>query len=97
MFPGFSRVGRNWVEFGQGFGATGTIRSRPPIEEQRRPHTINDHAGYAMIFETHVYAFGYEALAAEIRTSFDMPTDCPRAIPASIVDRFDTWIAEQEA
>ena len=50
-----------------------------------------------MIFETHVYAFGYEALAADIKTSFDMPTDCPRAIPASIVDRFDTWIAEQKA
>jgi hypothetical protein len=75
------------------------LQVRPLIILRNAPqtyiHRINDHGGYAMIFETHIYPFGYEALAGEIRSSLEMPTDCPRAIPESIPARFETWLADQ--
>jgi len=47
--------------------------------------------GYAMIFEMQVYPFGQKKLVNEIREKVGLPVDCPRDIPAGIIDRFERW------
>lgn len=47
--------------------------------------------GYAMLFETQIYPFGFNHLVDEIKAKLDLPVDCPRAIPEGIIIRFIKW------
>jgi hypothetical protein len=47
--------------------------------------------GYALIFVAQVHPFGSEALVKDMREVLGLPVDCPRAIPAGIIDRFIRW------
>ena len=38
-----------------------------------------------------VSRFGYTELVRDMRDVLGLPADCPRAIPAGIVDRFMRW------
>ena len=52
--------------------------------------------GYAMIFETQIYPFGQKALVKRIRETLGLSVDCPRAIPAGIIERFMRWHGEKK-
>ncbi len=52
---------------------------------------INDNGGFALIFETQIYELSQEILVKKIRDVLGLPVICSKAIPASIIDRFENW------
>lgn len=52
---------------------------------------IIQRGGYTMIFETQIYPFGQKELVEKMKEVLGLPVDCPRAIPAGIIDRFMRW------
>lgn len=47
--------------------------------------------GYGMIFKTHIFPLGHEALVDEIRRALGLECDAPSRIPEGMLQRFVKW------
>ncbi len=60
---------------------------------------VNDYIlparGFALVFGTLMYPFGFTELVREMRDVLGLPVDCPRAVPAGVVERFLRWHGQQ--
>jgi len=52
---------------------------------------IIDAGGFALIFEAQIYDLSQTNLVERIKDKLGYIVDCPRAIPAGIIDRFEKW------
>lgn len=72
---------------------------RPLFIMRYSPKTYNylilQKRGFFLIFKTQIYELGQEKLVKKIRDTFDLPVDCPRAIPDGIIERFENWHRRQ--
>lgn len=55
-------------------------------------YEIQQNAGFAKIYDWHIYPYGFEKLTKEIRTEFrDMPAYCVDELPDTILHAFLRW------
>ncbi len=59
------------------------------------PKTYNEMiwkaGGFALIFKAQIYELSQKELVERIRDKLGYEADCPKAIPESIIDRFNKW------
>lgn len=58
-------------------------------------HEVIKRGGYGMIFETHIFPLGHEALVQEIRDALGLKCDAPARIPDGLLHRFVNWHEKQ--
>jgi hypothetical protein len=73
---------------------------RPLFIMRYSPKTYNDMiwraGGFALIFKAQIYELGQKELIKRIKDRFGYEVVCPRAIPDSIIDRFNIWHNEHK-
>jgi len=68
---------------------------RPLFIMRYSPKTYNDmiikRGGFALLFKAQIYDISQKDLVERIKNALGYEVDCPRAIPAGIIDRFEKW------
>ena len=77
------------------------LRLKPLFIMRGSPKTYNymiiEKGGYAMIFESQIYELSQAKLVERLKAGLGLPVDCPKAIPAGILERFLRWHERKKA